>query len=71
MKNTRRKHSDSFKTEVVLEALKERKTLAELAQEYQLLPALISSRKAEFLANAHLTFWSQTQERGGRRQYHR
>jgi hypothetical protein len=32
MKNTRRKHSDSFKTEVVLEALKERKTLAELAQ---------------------------------------
>jgi transposase-like protein len=48
MKNTRRKHSDSFKTEVVLEALKERKTLAELAQEYQLLPAQISSWKAEF-----------------------
>jgi len=38
MKNTRRKHSDSFKTEVVLEALKERKTLAELALEYQLSP---------------------------------
>ena len=47
---------DSFKTEVVLEALKERKTLAELAQEYQLLPAQISSWKAEFLSNAHLSF---------------
>jgi transposase-like protein len=30
MKNTRRKHSDAFKTEVVLEANRERKTLAEL-----------------------------------------
>ncbi len=38
MKNTRRKHSDSFKTEVVLEALKERKTLAEFALEYRLSP---------------------------------
>ena len=56
MKNTRRKHSDSFKTEVVLEALKERKTLAELALEYQLSPAQISTWKAEFLSNAHLTF---------------
>jgi transposase-like protein len=36
MKNTRRIHSDAFKTEVVLEAIRERKTLAELAQEYQL-----------------------------------
>jgi putative transposase len=56
MKNTRRKHSDSFKTEVVLEALKELKTLAELALEYQLSPAQISTWKAEFLSNAHLTF---------------
>jgi transposase-like protein len=32
MKNTRRKHSDAFKTEVVLEAIRERKTLEELAQ---------------------------------------
>jgi transposase-like protein len=46
MKNTRRKHSDAFKTEVVLEALKERKTLAELALEYQLSPAQISTWKA-------------------------
>ena len=32
MKNTRRKHTDAFKTEVVLEAIKEPKTLAKLAQ---------------------------------------
>jgi transposase len=56
MKNTRRKHSDSFKTEVVLEALKVRKTLAELAQEYQLSPAQIHSWKAAFLSNAPLSF---------------
>jgi transposase-like protein len=30
MKNTIRKHSDAFKAEVVLEAIRERKTLAEL-----------------------------------------
>jgi transposase len=56
MKNTRRKHSDSFKTEVVLEALKERKTLSELALEYQLSPAQISSWKSEFLLNASSAF---------------
>jgi transposase len=59
MKNTRRKHSDAFKTEVVLEAIKERKTLAELAQEYQLTPSQISTWKAEFLAGAYLSFGSK------------
>jgi hypothetical protein len=38
MKNTGFKQVASFKTEVVLEALKERKTLAELALEYRLSP---------------------------------
>ena len=56
MKNTRRKHSDAFKTEVVLEAIKERKTLSELAQEYQLSPAQIRSWKTEFLSNASSAF---------------
>jgi transposase len=51
LKNTRRKHSAAFKTEVVLEAIKEQKTLSKLAQEYQLTPAQISTWKAEFLAN--------------------
>ena len=59
MKNTRRKHSAAFKTEVVLEAIKEQKTLSELAQEYQLTPAQISTWKAEFLANAQSVFGSK------------
>jgi transposase len=59
MKNMRRKHSDAFKTEVVLEALKERKTLSELALEYQLSPAQISSWKSEFLSNASSAFSSK------------
>ena len=59
MKNTRRKHSAAFKTEVVLEAIKEQKTLSELAQEYQLTPAQISTWKAEFLANAQSLFGSK------------
>jgi transposase-like protein len=56
MKNTRPKHSDAFKTEVALEAIRERKTLSELAQEYQLAPAQISTWKAEFLSNAQMAF---------------
>jgi transposase len=49
MKNTRLKHTDSFKAEVMMETLKERNTLAELAQEYQLSPAQIITWKAELL----------------------
>jgi transposase len=52
MKNARREHSYAFKTGVVLEIIRERKTLAELAREYQLMPSQISAWKAEFLAGA-------------------
>ncbi|MBK9699257.1 MAG: transposase [Flavobacteriales bacterium] len=38
MKKTYRKHSPAFKTKVVLEALKERETLSELAQRHGLHP---------------------------------
>ncbi len=38
MKRTRRKFSASFKTKVVLEALKERKTMSELAEQFNLHP---------------------------------
>lgn len=56
MKNTRRKHSAAFKTKVVLEAIKEQRTLSELAQHYELTPAQISTWKSEFLANAQSLF---------------
>ena len=59
VKNRRCKHCDAFKTEVALEAFTERKTLSELALEYQLSPAQISSWKSEFLSNASSAFSSK------------
>ncbi|MCB0397640.1 MAG: transposase [Flavobacteriales bacterium] len=56
MKNTRRKFTAAFKTQVVLEALKERKSLQELAAQYKLHPNQISSWKKEFLENAESAF---------------
>lgn len=45
----RRKYTSSFKTKVVLEALKERSTLKDLASKYELYPQQISNWKTEFL----------------------
>ena len=39
---SRRKFSSRFKTKVVLEALKERSSLAELAKKYDIAPTQIS-----------------------------
>ena len=49
---TLRKFTASFKAKVVLEALKERKSLSELAQQYELHPNQISKWKQEFLQGA-------------------
>jgi len=56
MKKTYRKHSPAFKTKVVLEALKERETLSELAQRYTLHPTQIAAGKKEFLNGAEQVF---------------
>ena len=56
MKRTRRKFSASFKAKVVLEALKERKSLSELAESFHLHPNQISQWKKEFLSNAEQAF---------------
>lgn len=53
---TRRKFTTKFKTKVVLEALKERLSLAELAQKYELQPTQISNWKREFLNSAEAVF---------------
>lgn len=53
---TRRKFTSAFKTKVVLEALKERITLAELAQKHELQPTQISLWKREFLEGASDVF---------------
>lgn len=52
MKRERRKFSASFKTKVVLEALKERETIQQLAAKFELHPNQISQWKSDFLANA-------------------
>lgn len=53
---TRRKFTAKFKTEVVLEALKERHSLAELAQKHQIHPTQISGWKRDFLSGAESVF---------------
>ena len=57
---TRRKFTSKFKTKVVLELLKERYTLAELAQKFDIAPQQLSNWKREFLNNADSVF-----EKGG------
>ena len=54
MSQTRKnkKHSSNFKAKVVIEALKEQKTLQELAMKYEVHSVMISRWKAEFLENA-------------------
>ncbi len=52
----RRSFTAKFKTKVVLEAIKESKTLAEIAQQYTLAPTQISKWKKEFLSEAESVF---------------
>lgn len=55
-KKNRRRFSAEFKAKVVLEALKERNTVEELAKKYELHPNQIHSWKKEFLNNAASVF---------------
>lgn len=52
----RRTFSPEFKAKVVLDALKERATLTELAQKYELQPMQISKWKKEFKDNMSQVF---------------
>jgi transposase-like protein len=55
-KQTRRKFSSAFKAKVALEAVKNQKTLAELATEFEVNPVMISKWKAAFLENMAAAF---------------
>jgi transposase-like protein len=55
-KQTRRKFSSAFKAKVALEAVKNQKTLAELAKEFEVDPVMISQWKAAFLENMAAAF---------------
>jgi transposase len=56
MKKTRRTFTAGFKAKVAIEAIKEIKTLSELAQLYQVHPNLITHWKKEFLSRADKVF---------------
>ena len=56
MKRTRRKFTSTFKTKVVLEALKERNTIQQLAVKFNVHPNQITTWKREFLENADKAF---------------
>ena len=52
MKQKRRRFTAEFKLKVILESLKERSTLTEIAQKHDLHPNQISKWKADFVDNA-------------------
>ncbi len=60
---TRRKFTSKFKTKVVLEALKERNTLAELGQKFDLHPNQITRWKQEFLSKVDSVFEGSAKSR--------
>jgi transposase-like protein len=61
-KKNRRKFSAEFKTRVVLEALKERSTIEEIARKHELHPNQIHLWKKEFINKASLVFSSKEQQ---------
>lgn len=56
MKKTRRKHSEKFKTQVVLDMLKERQTLAELSGKHGVHATQLTKWKQVFLEGASEIF---------------
>jgi transposase-like protein len=58
----RRRFDDEFKAKVALEALKEEKTLQELAEEYEIHPNQISSWKKQLLQNVGSVFEKKNQK---------
>jgi transposase len=56
MKKTRRKFTSAFKAQVALEAIKNKKTMVELSQHFDVNPVMISKWKTDFLENMNLVF---------------
>ena len=61
-KRSRRKFTSDFKAKVVLEALKERSTIEELARKYELHPTQINTWKKEAVANMSAVFGADKDE---------
>ena len=60
---TRKKYTSKFKTKVVLETLKERSSVAALAQKYEIAPQQIHLWKREFLSKAEFVFDAKSKSR--------
>ena len=63
-RRTRRNHSPAFKAKVALAAVKGEKTLAELAQQYDVHPNQITAWKSQLVDSAADAFGSGTACRG-------
>ena len=63
MKRKRRKFSSKFKAKVAIEAIKERQTLSELAERFELHPNQISTWKRQFLENSEGVFKEKTSQK--------
>jgi transposase len=63
MKQSRRKFGSAFKAEVALEAIKGIKTVAEIAQQYEIHPVQVSQWKTEFLARSAEVFEGEKKQR--------
>lgn len=64
MGTSRRKFTSEFKKKVVLEALKERNTIQELATKYEIHPQQITDWKRHFLDNSEAAFGRSGSEDG-------
>jgi transposase len=58
-KRSRRKFSGDFKAKVVIESLKEKSTIEEIARKYELHPNQITQWRKEFLSKAAYVFASE------------
>jgi transposase-like protein len=56
MKKTRRKFTSGFKARVAIESIKERYTLSELSEKFEIHPTQITKWKKDFLENAFSVF---------------
>lgn len=63
MEKSKRTFTAEFKTKVVLEVLKERNTIQEIARKYELHPNQISVWKKAFLDNASSVFSNEQADR--------
>ena len=56
MTKTRRKFTNGFKAKVAIEAIKERYSLSDLAEKFEVHPTQIAKWKKDFLENATAAF---------------